>query len=223
MLHTRMSFFSRGSHGRNNKGRGNWNMGPRRPRFSIHFYAEPQKLNQLFQDGFFNWIGQGVVQPRLERPPFQPPHVPSIPIPPQVSLQLEVPENGGWQEIFHPTVSQHCGWPNLSLLAPPLPVNPIFQASPTHSPIKSSHASNRLKIEAHHAPNKGKVVGAPSSPLNDSAKPVSSRMHLRDDCSHVISEIMPKVSTHSKANSGKSRGDSSNKGRISSQSGKYGF
>ena len=65
-----MIFFSRGSHGRNNRGRGNWNRGPRRPKFSIHFDANPQELNQLFQAGFFNWIGQGIVQPRSERPPF---------------------------------------------------------------------------------------------------------------------------------------------------------
>jgi hypothetical protein len=48
-------------------------------------------------------------------------------------------------------------------------------------------------------------------------------MHLRDDCSHVISEIKPKGSTQPKANSEKSKGDSNNKGKIASQSGKYGF
>ena len=74
-------------------GRGNWNRGPRRPRFSIHFDADPQELNQLFQARFFNWIGQGVVQPRPERPPFQPQRVPGIPMPPHVSLQPEVLEN----------------------------------------------------------------------------------------------------------------------------------
>ena len=57
---------------------------------------EPQELNQLFQARFFNWIGQGVVQPRLERPPFQAPHVLSVPVPPYVSLQPEVPENDKW-------------------------------------------------------------------------------------------------------------------------------
>jgi hypothetical protein len=40
--------------------------------FSIHFDADPQELNHLFQARFFNLIGQGVVQPRPERPPFQP-------------------------------------------------------------------------------------------------------------------------------------------------------
>jgi hypothetical protein len=87
-----MSFFNRGIHGWNNRGRGNWNRGPRRPRFSIHFDADPQELNQLFQVGFFNSIGQGVVQPRPERPPFQPSHVPGILVLPHVSLQPEVPK-----------------------------------------------------------------------------------------------------------------------------------
>ena len=104
-----MSFFGRGIHGWNNRGRGNWNRGPRRPRFSIHFDADSQELGQLFQARFFNWIGQGVVQPRLERTPFQAPQALGIPVPPYVSLQLEVPKNDRWQEIIHPTVFQHCG------------------------------------------------------------------------------------------------------------------
>jgi hypothetical protein len=80
-----------------------------------------------------------------------------------------------------------------------------------------------LKTEAHHAPDKGKSTVAPSSPSNDSDKSVSSRMHLRDDFSHVISEIRPKGSTQPKENSERSKGDSNNKGKIASQSGKYGF
>jgi hypothetical protein len=163
-----------------------------------------------------------VVQPRIERPPFQAPHVHGIPVPPHVSLQPEVPENDGWKEIVHLAVSQHCGWPNLSLHAPP-PINQIVQVSPSHSPLQSSHVRKRLKTEAHHAPDKGKVVASPSSPSNDSAKSVSSRMHLRDDFSHVISEIRPKGSTQPKANSEKSKGDNNNKGNIASQSDKYGF
>jgi hypothetical protein len=66
----RMSFFSIEIHGRNNRGRGNWNKGPRRPRFSINFDVDPQELNHLFEAGFFNWIGQGIVQTRPENPPF---------------------------------------------------------------------------------------------------------------------------------------------------------
>jgi hypothetical protein len=71
--------------------------------------------------------------------------------------------------------------------------------------------------------DKGKVFVAPSSPSTNSTKSISSRMHLRDDCSHVISEIKPKGSTQPKANSEKSKGDNNNKGKIASQSGKYGF
>jgi hypothetical protein len=48
-------------------------------------------------------------------------------------------------------------------------------------------------------------------------------MHLRDDYSHVISEIDHKGSTQPKANSNKSKGDNDSKGKIASQSGKYGF
>jgi hypothetical protein len=221
-MHTGMRFFSQGSHGRGNQGRGNWNRGPRRPRFSIHFDVDSQDLGQLFQAGFFNWIGQGVVQPRPERPPFKAPQAPGVPVHPHVSLQPKVPENDGWQEIVHPTVSQHRGWPILSLPAPP-PINQIVQVALLHSPVQSSHGSKRLKTKAHHAPDKGKSTAAPSSPSNDSDKFVSSCMHLRDDCSHVISEIRPKGSGQPKANSESSKVESSNKGRIASQSGKYGF
>jgi hypothetical protein len=221
-MHTRMGFFSKGSHGRDNQGGGNCNRFPRRPRFSIHFDIDSQELGQLFQDGFFNWIGKGVVQPRPERPPFQAPQVPSFHVPPHVSLQPKVIENDGWQEIVHPTVSQHCGWPKLSLPAPLL-INKIVQASPDHLPVQSSHERKRLKIEAHHAPDKGKSIASSSSPSNDYDKYVSSRMHLRDDFSYVINEIRHKGSTHPNENSEISKGDSSNKGKIASQSGKYGF
>jgi hypothetical protein len=41
-----------------NQGRGNWNRGPRRPRFSIHFDADSQELGQLFQAGFLTGLGK---------------------------------------------------------------------------------------------------------------------------------------------------------------------
>jgi hypothetical protein len=221
-MHAGMRFLSQGSHGRGNRGRGNWNRGSRRPRFSIHFDADPQELGQLFQAGFFNCIGQGVVQPRPERPTFQAPQAPGIPVPPHVSLQPEVPKNDGWQEIVQPKVSQHCGWPNLSLPAPP-PINQIVQAAPIHSPFQSSHAIKRLKTEAQHALDKGKATAAPSSPSNGSNKSVSSRMHLRDDCSHLINEIRPKGLAKPKENLERPKGNNNNKGKIASQSGKHGF
>ena len=46
---------------------------------------------------------------------------------------------------------------------------------------------------------------------------------MKDDCSHVISEIQPQGLTQPKDTSGKSKGGSSDKTRIASQSGKYGF
>jgi hypothetical protein len=89
--------------------------------------------------------------------------------------------------------------------------------------MRYSHARKRLKTEAHHALDKGKSIVSPSSPSNGSDKSVSSWMHLRDDYSHVISEIRPKVSAQPKENSGKSRGHSRNQGRVASHVGKYGF
>jgi hypothetical protein len=84
-------------------------------------------------------------------------------------------------------------------------------------------SSKRLKTKVHYALGEGKSTTAPSSPSNDSRKSVSSRMHLRDDCSHVISEIRPKGSTQPKENLERSKGDRSNKGNIASQTRKYGF
>jgi hypothetical protein len=103
----------------------------------------------------------------------------------------------------------------LSLPAPP-PINQIVQASPAHSPVHYSYASKRFKTKSHHALDKRKVFVAPSSLSNDFAKSISSRVHLRDDCSHVISEIRPKGSTQPKANSKKSKGDNNKKGKIAS-------
>jgi hypothetical protein len=87
----------------------------------------------------------------------------------------------------------------------------------------TSHARKRLKTEAHHALDKGKPIATPSSPSNGFDESVSSQMHLRDDCSHMISEIRPKGSMQPKKNSRKSKGGSRNQGNIASQSGKYGF
>jgi hypothetical protein len=86
----------------------------------------------------------------------------------------------------------------LSLPTPP-PVNQIAQVAPIHSPVQSSHARKRFKTEAHHAIDKGKAIATPSSPSNGSNKSMSSRMHLRDNCSHVISEIRLKDSAQPKA------------------------
>jgi hypothetical protein len=140
-----------------------------------------------------------------------------------VSLQLEVHANDGWQEIVNPNVSHHRGWPNMSLPLPP-PVNPNVHIACADSPVQSSHASKRLKTDVPQpVQDKGKTTASPSSPSNDSSKFVSSRMHLKDDCSHVINEIQPQGSNQPRATSEKSKGNNNEKRKIASQSGKYGF
>jgi hypothetical protein len=146
-----MSFFNRGSNGRGaNRGRGNWQRGHRRTRFSIHFDVDPWELNQLFQARFFNLVGHGILQPRLERPPFQSHQIVfGIRVPLHVSMQPELPTNDGWQEIVHQPTAHHHGWPTMSLplLPPPLPKNPNPQAHHVVSPMQSSHADKRLKTD----------------------------------------------------------------------------
>jgi hypothetical protein len=70
---------------------------------------------------------------------------------------------------------------------------------------------------------KEKLLLPPPLPQVILPNPFHPHMHLRDDFSHVISEIKPKGSTQPKDNSEKSKGDNNNKGKIASQSGKYGF
>jgi hypothetical protein len=64
--------------------------------------------------------------------------------------------------------------------------------------------------------DKGKTIASPSSPSDDSSKCVSSRMNLKDECSHVISEIQPQVSNQPRATFGKSKGDNNEKEKIAS-------
>jgi hypothetical protein len=63
----------------------------------------------------------------------------------------------------------------------------------------------KVENEAHHTPDKGKATTSPSS-----------HMHLRDDRSHVINEVRPKVSTQPKTNSERLKCDRNNKGKIAS-------
>jgi hypothetical protein len=92
-----------------------------------------------------------------------------------------------------------------------------------HSPVQSTHASKWFNTNVPHVQDKGKAPTSPSSPSNDSSKSVSSCMNLKDDCSHVISEINPQGSNQPKSISGKSKGENNDRRKISSQSGKYGF
>jgi len=109
-------------------------------------------------------------------------------------MQPEVPASDGWKEIVHQPISHHRGWPTVSLPLKPL-INPKVQISPVVSPVQSSHTSKRLKTDIPQlVQEKGKTTTSPSSPSIESAKSVSSRLHLKDDCSHVINKIQPQGS-----------------------------
>jgi hypothetical protein len=123
-----MIFFSRGSHGRGNRGRGRrpndfWQGGNKRLHFSIHFDVDSEEFNQLLQTGFLNLAGQRAFQnhPAPERPPLQPHHsISGIPVQPHVSLPPEIPANDGWNDVVNPPQKAH-GWPTVSLPLPPPP------------------------------------------------------------------------------------------------------
>jgi hypothetical protein len=111
----------------------------------------------------------------------------------------------------------------MSLHLTPL-VNPNGEIARVVSPVQSSHTSKRLKIDIPQpVQDKGKEVSSPCSPSNDSSKSMSSHMHLKDDCSHVINEIQPQGSNQPRATSKKSKGNNSEKRKIASQGGKYAF
>ena len=116
-----MHFFSNENNDRGvNRGRGNnWQRSHRRPHFSIHFNVDPQEWNQLFQVVFFNLVDQGILQPRPERPPFQPhQNFYGVCVPPHVFMQPEKHVNDGWKEIVHHHVVNHHGWPIVTLSFP---------------------------------------------------------------------------------------------------------
>jgi hypothetical protein len=160
------------------------------------------------------------MHPRLEIPPFPPPqNIPSIPVPTHVSLQPEVLANDGWKEIVNQPVSHHHGWTTMSFPFPP-PFNPNVHISRVVLLVQSSHASKRLKTDIPQlVQDKEKETASPSSPSNDSSKYVSSHMHLKDECSHVINEIQPQGSNQPRATSEKSKGNNNEKRKIASQSG----
>jgi hypothetical protein len=70
--------------------------------------------------------------------------------------------------------------------------------------------------------DKGKGVATASKSSKESYESVSSRLHLKDDCSHVISVVQPQGSNHPKATTERSKGDNSEKRPNASHS-KYGF
>ena len=85
------------------------------------------------------------------------------------------------------------------------------------------YSNKRLKTEAYYALVKEKAATTPSTSSNNYDKSVSSHMHWKDDCSHMINEMRLKDSTQPKAGSEGLKYDSINKGKIASQTGKYGF
>jgi hypothetical protein len=81
-----------------------------------------------------------------------------------------------------------------------LPINPNAQDDHVVSPVQSSHASKRLKTDVPKPElDKGKGVATPSKSSKDSSESVSSHLHLKDDCSHVISAVHPQGSHQLKA------------------------
>jgi hypothetical protein len=140
-------------------------------------------------------------------------------------MQPEPLANDGWQEIVHQPVSHHHGWPttSLSLPPPPPPKNPNSQANHVVSPMQSSHAIKRQKIDVPKPkPDKGKGVANPSKPSKDSSGSVSSRLHLKDSCSQVISEIHPQGSDQPK-NVREISKESSSEKRPNASHSKYGL
>jgi hypothetical protein len=84
---------------------------------------------------------------------------------------------------------------SLPLPPPPPPINPNSQVDLVVSPLQSSNAGKRLKIDVPKPEiDKGKGVATPSKSSKDSFEYVSSHLHLKDDCSHVISAVHPQGS-----------------------------
>jgi hypothetical protein len=88
----------------------------------------------------------------------------------------------------------------------------------------SPHTSKRLKNDIPQpVQDKGKAMVSPCSPSTESSNSVSSCLHLKYDCSHVINEIQPQGSNQPRATQEKSVGDNSEKRKYALQSNKYGF
>jgi hypothetical protein len=117
-------------------------------------------------------------------------------------MQSKPHANDGWQEIVHQPIAHHHGWPTASLMLPPppLPKNPNPQFDHVISPVQCSHASKRLKTNVpKHEKDKGKGVATSSKSSKDSFESMSSRLHLKDVFSHIISVVQPQGSIQPKA------------------------
>ena len=125
---------------------------------------------------FFNLVGQGILQPRPERPPFQPhQNFVGVCVPPNVSMQPEKPVNDEWQEVAHHPIVHHHGWPIASLLfpPPPPPLNQNAKIDHVVSLFQYSHARKRLKTAIPELEiDKGKRVANPSKSSKYSSESV---------------------------------------------------
>jgi hypothetical protein len=82
---------------------------------------------------------------------------------------------------------------------PPPPFNPNAQVDHFSSLVYSYHARNILKTTIPEPElDKGKGVANPSKSSKDSSESMTSHIHLKDSCSHVISEIYPQGSNQLK-------------------------
>jgi hypothetical protein len=140
-------------------------------------------------------------------------------------MQPEPLTNDNWKKIVNHPASHQRGWPTFSFpLPPPPPINLNAQISHVVSPVQSSHDGKRLKIDVSQPVlDNRKVVASPSSPSTKSSKSVSSRLHIKYDCSHVINAIHPRGSNQARATPEKSRGDNNEKRKYASHNNKYGF
>jgi hypothetical protein len=89
--------------------------------------------------------------------------------------------------------------------------------------IGMSYSNKMMKTEAYYASVKEKAATAPSAFSDNSGKSVSSHLHWKDNFSHMINKMTLKDSTQPKEGSKGLKDDSINKGKIASQTKKYGF
>jgi len=85
-------------------------------------------------------------------------------------------------------------------LPPPPPLfNPNAQSDRVPSLVYSYHARKILKTTIPEPKlDKGKWVANPSKYSKDCSESMSSHIHLKDSCSHVISKIHPQGSNQLK-------------------------
>jgi hypothetical protein len=117
-------------------------------------------------------------------------------------MQPEPPAKYGWKEIIHHPVAHHNGWPTIlfPLPPPPPPFNPNSQGDHIVSHFQSSHARKKLKTAMPEPElDKGKKVANSPNSSENSFESISSHLHIKDNFSHVISEIHPQGSNQPKA------------------------